>query len=68
MLPMLHRIWFRPAPERWPKETLLDRPVRVALVAPTVFVASSSVAAGLFAGFAWSPLVWVTLIVEQVYR
>ncbi len=68
MLPMLRRIWFRPAPACWPQETALPRAVRVALVGPTVFVAAAALAAGLFPGYAWSPLIWVTLIVEQVYR
>jgi multicomponent Na+:H+ antiporter subunit D len=61
-LPLLYRIWFRPArPGSTPAETPL------AIVAPGVVTALAALAAGLFAASALSPLSWATLIVEREY-
>jgi multicomponent Na+:H+ antiporter subunit D len=67
MLPMLHRIWFRPPPERWPEEQRLSRGVRIALIAPTAFAAFAALGVGLLAALPMSPLGWVTLIVDRIY-
>jgi len=62
-LPLLHRVWFRASRQE-------DNGVGEAppgLLGPILFTGVASVAAGLFAAFAWSPLGWVELIVEREY-
>jgi multicomponent Na+:H+ antiporter subunit D len=61
-LPVLYRIWFRPAPNE-------DRPGErpAGIVAPAVFTGAAAIAVGLFAGAGISPLGWATLIVERSY-
>lgn len=64
LLPLVQRIWFRPLPEAMARrDHRLGRIRRVALVAPTVFVAATALAAGLLAGVAGSPLFWVSRLV-----
>lgn len=59
-LPLLYRIWFLPATgNKEPSER------RLGLVAPAVATALAALAAGLFAGWPFSPLGWATLIVER---
>lgn len=63
-LPLLQRIWFRPLPEAMRhRDNRLSRGRGLALVAPTVFVAATALAAGLLAGVAGSPLFWVSRLV-----
>ncbi len=62
-LPLLYRIWFRPAPDTGaaPRENAPG------IVAPAVVTAAAALAVGLFAASAFSPLGWATLIVERDY-
>lgn len=62
-LPLLYRIWLGPAREAPPRR--LETPL--GLIAPAVVTAAVSVAVGVFAGFALSPLSWAVLIVERGY-
>ncbi len=63
-LPLLQRIWFRPLTEEIARrDDRLGRIRQVALIAPTVFVAVTALAAGLLAGIPGSPLFWVTRMV-----
>ena len=62
-LPLVYRAWFMPPvvaakPGR-------ERPAM--LIWPAVVTAAIALAAGLFAGFAYSPFAWAHLIVERVY-
>jgi multicomponent Na+:H+ antiporter subunit D len=60
-LPLVQRIWFRPLPEAMAgRDDHLGRLRGVVLVAPTVFVAFTALAAGLLAGVEGSPLSWVS--------
>ena len=63
-LPLLYRAWFRPPAGTAPPGRV-ERPW--ALVLPAVVTALAALAAGLFAGFPWSPLGWASLIVERFY-
>ncbi|MGY6706909.1 MAG: proton-conducting transporter transmembrane domain-containing protein [Rhizobiaceae bacterium] len=64
-LPLIYRAWFvAPAP-RPEGEAAGEGPPD--LILPAVLTAFASVAVGLFAGFALSPLGWATLIVEEQY-
>ncbi len=61
-LPLLYRLWFMdPAEDASGDERV------PALVGPAVVTALSSLAVGVFAGAAISPLGWATLIVERGY-
>jgi multicomponent Na+:H+ antiporter subunit D len=62
-LPMVWAAWFRPIREERP----VLRDAGLWLVAPPVATALTALAAGLFAGFALSPLGWAELISERVY-
>lgn len=63
-LPLLQRIWFRPLPEGMARQrNRLGRLRRLALLGPTVFVAITSLGAGVLAGVPGSPLFWVTRLV-----
>jgi multicomponent Na+:H+ antiporter subunit D len=66
-LPLLHRMWFRPAPARWPGGHGIGAHTRMILLAPTAATALAALLVGLFAGAAMSPLSWVQLIVERDY-
>ncbi|MEQ8941122.1 MAG: proton-conducting transporter membrane subunit [Roseitalea porphyridii] len=63
-LPVLYRIWFRPAGEH-DKRTEREGPG--ALVVPPFATALLALAAGLLAALAFSPLGWAILIVERQY-
>jgi len=64
-LPLLYRAWFMaPVASDEPKSTG-EGPAD--LIAPALVTALASLAVGLFAGFALSPLGWATLIVEDQY-
>jgi multicomponent Na+:H+ antiporter subunit D len=64
-LPLLHRLWFRPAPDSWPHQQVLGRAAMAAMSVPPVLTAIASVGVSLFAGASLSPLGWVRLIVER---
>lgn len=64
-LPLIYRAWFL-APVAVPEgEAAREGPPD--LILPAVVTAFASLAVGLFAGFALSPLGWATLIVEEQY-
>lgn len=68
-LPILFRIWFRPAANRWPAEQ--PAPGRVETVAallwPPLITAALALLAGLFASAPVTPLEWATLIAGREY-
>lgn len=62
-LPVLHRAWFREAPEHWPHEHNFGRrETALALLLPPLITASLALAAGLFATLSFSPLEWARFI------
>ncbi len=62
-LPLLHRAWFRP-----PRQGEADPgEAHPGLLGPTLFTGLAAVGTGLFAGFGWSPLAWVEVIVTREY-
>jgi multicomponent Na+:H+ antiporter subunit D len=69
-LPILHRAWFRAPPATWPDEHI---PVRRGwetsplLLLPPLATAAATLAVGLFAATAFSPLDWATLIADREY-
>lgn len=64
-LPLIYRAWFlAPAAAPEGKDAGEGPPD---LILPAVVTAFASLAVGLFAGFALSPLGWATLIVEEHY-
>ena len=69
-LPILHRAWFRASPDAWPGELI---PVRHGwetsplLLLPLLATAAATLAFGLFAATAFSPLEWATLIADREY-
>ncbi len=67
-LPLLHRIWFRPPPDRWPGGESLSRTARLALTVPALITAAMALAGGLLAGLPFSPLSWVRFIVGMQYQ
>jgi len=64
-LPLIYRAWFVAPAARPEREAASEGPPD--LILPAVLTAFASVAVGLFAGFALSPLGWATLIVEEQY-
>ena len=66
-LPLLYRAWFLPPPAQI--EPVHDGPAErpLGLILPAVITAAAALGAGLLAAFAWSPLGWSTLIVEEFY-
>jgi multicomponent Na+:H+ antiporter subunit D len=62
-LPLIYRAWFMPGPDTY--EPGDEGPLW--LIAPAVLTAFASIAVGVFAGLAYSPLGWATLIVQRVY-
>ncbi|NDV89481.1 monovalent cation/H+ antiporter subunit D family protein [Aurantimonas aggregata] len=61
-LPLVYRMWFIDAP---PEERPVEAPAL--LIGPAVVTALASLAVGVLAGAAISPLGWATLIVEREY-
>lgn len=61
-LPLVYRLWFLDAP---PDARPVEGPAT--LVGPALVTAAASVAVGVLAGAAFSPLGWATLIAEQKY-
>jgi multicomponent Na+:H+ antiporter subunit D len=69
-LPILHRAWFRASPETWPDEHIPPRrgwETSPLLLLPPLATAAATLAAGLFAATAFSPLDWATLIANREY-
>lgn len=67
-LPVLKRIWFNPQHQDWPNEILTRwRDTSPLLLIPTLVTAALSIAAGLFANSALSPLSWAELIIVREY-
>lgn len=67
-LPILHRAWFRPAPQGWPQEQRSDsRDAAPLLLWPTLITATIALAAGLFASTPFSPLEWALVIAQREF-
>ncbi len=68
-LPILHRAWFRPQPETWPRETYTG-PLesKLSLLVPALITAALVLGVGVLAGAPFSPLEWAGLIAEREYR
>lgn len=67
-LPVLYRIWFAPQRGEWPQSHFAGwRDTHPALLVPALATALFSVAAGLFAAAAFSPLYWAEVVVGQEY-
>jgi multicomponent Na+:H+ antiporter subunit D len=62
-LPLIYRAWFMPGPDTYAPGD--EGPLW--LIAPAVLTAFAAIAVGVFAGLAYSPLGWATLIVQRVY-
>jgi len=67
-LPLLARIWFAAPPEAWPEPNVLSRSAQLALVAPTLVTALLVLLVGVLAGYSFSPLGWVMLLVAEYQR
>ena len=67
-LPILHRVWFRPARGPWP-DGRFDRyrDTHPLLLAPALTTAVLSLAAGLLAGVPFSPLYWAEVVLLRKY-
>lgn len=65
-LPLIYRLWFRPARAPWPVRTGRCE-AHPWMLWPTVSTAAFSLAAGLFAAAAFSPLSWAELIAVREY-
>ncbi|MEI4262064.1 complex I subunit 5 family protein [Roseovarius sp. D0-M9] len=61
-LPLVYRLWFRPAPESAGR--IAPSPM---LTAPAIVAALSFLTVGVMAGSEFSPLGWATLIAERGY-
>jgi multicomponent Na+:H+ antiporter subunit D len=69
-LPVLYVAWFKPQAGSWPDERAAAGRAREApwlLLAPPLATAAATLAAGLLAGVALSPLDWAKLIVAREY-
>lgn len=68
-LPLLHRIWFVPAPATWPHEQVLSQRLEThwMLLWPPLITAMTVVALGLMAGYTFATLGWVQWLVAQEF-
>jgi multicomponent Na+:H+ antiporter subunit D len=66
-LPVIQRIWLRPAPAEWPAEPAVSRLEVVGMVGSSVVTALFALAVGVFAGHPFSPLNWATAIVRGYF-
>jgi len=66
-LPLLYRAWLLPASAVATGRRELDSAADRMLVLPAAVTAAVTIAAGVFASFAFSPLGWVRLIAERGY-
>ena len=64
-LPIVARMWLRPAPESWPGGSTPSRWVAMGLVAPALATAVFTIAFGVLAGSTYSPLDWAIVIVQE---
>ena len=69
-LPILYRVWFKPAPHEWPTDNSAAGPLETSgsLLWPPVATAVLALAAGLLAAAPFSHLEWVQLIAAREYR
>jgi multicomponent Na+:H+ antiporter subunit D len=67
-LPVIQRIWLRPAPGTWPDEAVTSRLEVGGMVGSTVVTATLALAVGVFAGHPMSPLNWAAGIVAGYLR
>ena len=67
-LPILHRVWFRPARGPWPGANghapRAGGDAAPMLLLPLLITGASALGAGVLAGLAWSPLDWSARIVR----
>jgi len=69
-LPILWRAWFRPAPAAWLDEHIPPRRWRETawlLLLPPLATAAATLAAGIYADTAFSPLAWAQFIAGREY-
>jgi multicomponent Na+:H+ antiporter subunit D len=67
-LPIIWRLWFKPAPARWPAEHRFGRwETHWMLLLPPVITAVTVILAGVLAGTSFSPVAWVKLIARREY-
>lgn len=69
-LPILWRLWRKPAPKSWPEEHILARGWRETgwlLLLPPIVTALMTIASDIFADTQASPLSWAKLIAEREY-
>jgi multicomponent Na+:H+ antiporter subunit D len=64
-LPIVARMWLRPAPERWPDEAQAGPWLTAGLVLPALATAGLTIAFGVFAGSSLSPLDWAIAIARE---
>lgn len=68
-LPILSRVWFRKQEGAWPRDRSFGRfETKAGLLFPPLVTAAATVAVGLFAGTAVSPLTWIRDVVAAEYR
>jgi len=68
-LPVVHRLWFRPATGPWPAGPFGGRFETGAwLLWPPVLTAAATVLVGVLAALPFSPLWWAELITAGIYR
>jgi len=67
-LPLLRRIWFAEAPQKWPEERFMRwRETTPWLLIPALVTAAFSIAAGILAATPYSPLYWADVVVGREY-
>ena len=66
-LPLVYDAWFG-EPKIVFRERVVRAEVQLTLLLPTLATAALSVAAGVLAGFSWSPLAWAKRIASRVLR
>lgn len=67
-LPILYRVWFRPAPAVWNERLVASRyETHLMLLMPPLVTAALALLFGLFANMDASPLDWAHLIAEREY-
>jgi multicomponent Na+:H+ antiporter subunit D len=66
-LPLLYRGWFCSRESAWPGERERRLETHWMLLLPTLVVALSAIGVGVLAGAPFSPLDWVSLIIEREY-
>ncbi len=64
-LPLVSRMWLRPAPDRWPGGSQPSAWVTAGLVVPALVTAGLTIAFGVLAGSTLSPLDWAIAIARE---